>query len=66
MHAGEPPSLLTQNFWQTLSRSEQVFASAGPMANSAIMLIAPAATLRYNKLRMRSLAADAELSSIAR
>jgi hypothetical protein len=42
MHAGEPPSLRTQNFWQTLSRSEQVFASAGPMPKSAMTPIAPA------------------------
>jgi hypothetical protein len=53
MHAGEPPSLLTQNFWQTLSRSEQVFASAGPISESATTPNAPAAMLERNRLRTR-------------
>src|SRR5580704_1127911 len=53
MQAGEPPSLLAQNFWQTLSRSEQVFASAGPMSESARTPIAPATTLQRKSLRTR-------------
>jgi hypothetical protein len=53
MHAGEPLSLLSQNLWHTLSRSEQVFASAGPISESARTPIAPAATLQCKSPRTR-------------
>jgi hypothetical protein len=52
MQAGEPDSLLMQNFWQTLSRSVQVFASAGAVSASAAMPATPAAAIPCNNLRM--------------
>jgi hypothetical protein len=54
MHAGEPPSLRVQNFWQTVSRSEQVFASAGATIRSVTTPVAIAAKLKRNNLRTRA------------
>jgi len=48
MQAGEPASLRMQNFRHTLSRSLQVFASAGKTNASASMPIAHAPMSRSN------------------